>query len=137
MTGQDGRREETQAEEADKAEEARLQAAEETAGAEGQARKEEGGLQAAAKAQAGPSGARRSGSPGAGRGARPGSAAGPSGSASGAGRPEGREPEFERYLQLRQQGRSTPEALSEIGESAYAETTKPYQREPEQREGRG
>jgi cytochrome c oxidase subunit II len=45
--------------------------------------------------------------------------------------------EFDRYLQLRQEGRSTPEALEAIGEAGYATETEPFQREPEQREGRG
>jgi cytochrome c oxidase subunit 2 len=50
--------------------------------------------------------------------------------------------EFDRYLQLRQEGRSTPEALEAIGEAGYATTTRPFQREPEQNdpglpEGRG
>jgi cytochrome c oxidase subunit II len=45
--------------------------------------------------------------------------------------------EFDRYLQLRQEGSSTPEALREIGEAAYATETRPFQREPEQREGQG
>lgn len=44
---------------------------------------------------------------------------------------------FDRYLQLRQQGRSTPEALRAIGEKDYATTTTPFQREPELREGKG
>jgi cytochrome c oxidase subunit 2 len=47
--------------------------------------------------------------------------------------------QFDRYLQLRQEGRSTPEALVAIGADSdgYADTTIPYQREPEQREGQG
>jgi cytochrome c oxidase subunit 2 len=41
--------------------------------------------------------------------------------------------QFDRYLQLRQQGRSTPEALRELGFGAgYATTTTPFQRDPEQ-----
>jgi cytochrome c oxidase subunit 2 len=45
--------------------------------------------------------------------------------------------DFDRYLDLRKQGRSTPEALQEIGESAYATTTRPFQREPEQQDTQG
>lgn len=45
--------------------------------------------------------------------------------------------DFDRYMQLRQEGRSTPEALAAIGQPPYAQTTTPFQREPEQREGRG
>jgi cytochrome c oxidase subunit 2 len=44
---------------------------------------------------------------------------------------------FDRYLQLRQEGRSTPEALEAIGQEGYATSTRPFQREPEQREGQG
>jgi cytochrome c oxidase subunit II len=45
--------------------------------------------------------------------------------------------EFDRYLQLRQEGRTTPEALAALGEKPYATTTTPFQREPEQRESQG
>jgi cytochrome c oxidase subunit II len=40
--------------------------------------------------------------------------------------------EFDRYLQERRQGRSTPEALKAIGEPEYAVKTKPFGTEPEQ-----
>jgi cytochrome c oxidase subunit II len=43
--------------------------------------------------------------------------------------------DFDRYLQLRQEGRSTPEALTALGQPPYAQTTTPFEREPEQREG--
>ncbi len=43
--------------------------------------------------------------------------------------------DFERYLRLRQEGRSTPEALTAIGQAPYAETTAPFLRDKEQREG--
>jgi cytochrome c oxidase subunit 2 len=43
--------------------------------------------------------------------------------------------DFDRYLQLRQEGRSTPEALEAIDQEPYATETTPYGREPEQREG--
>ena len=33
--------------------------------------------------------------------------------------------------------RYTPEALRDIGEADYATSTRPFQREPEQREGQG
>jgi cytochrome c oxidase subunit 2 len=45
--------------------------------------------------------------------------------------------DFDRYLELRKQGRSTPEALQEIGEAAYATTTQPFYREPEQNDNQG
>jgi cytochrome c oxidase subunit 2 len=45
--------------------------------------------------------------------------------------------EFDRYIQLRKEGKSTPEALEAIGEPGYATSTKPFNREPEQHEGRG
>jgi len=40
---------------------------------------------------------------------------------------------FDQYLKLRADGRSTPEALSGIGEEPYAIRTEPFEREPEQR----
>jgi cytochrome c oxidase subunit 2 len=45
--------------------------------------------------------------------------------------------DFDRYIELREQGRSTPEALQAIGQKPYATTTTPFQREPEQREAQG
>jgi cytochrome c oxidase subunit 2 len=45
--------------------------------------------------------------------------------------------DFDQYIELREQGRSTPEALQAIGQAPYATTTTPFQREPEQREGQG
>jgi cytochrome c oxidase subunit 2 len=42
------------------------------------------------------------------------------------------ESDFARYIDLRKQGRSTPEALEAIGQEGYATTTRPFQREPEQ-----
>jgi cytochrome c oxidase subunit 2 len=45
--------------------------------------------------------------------------------------------DFDRYLELRQQGRSTPEALEAIGQAGYATTTTPFQREPEQQDRQG
>ena len=45
--------------------------------------------------------------------------------------------DFDRYLDLRKQGQSTPQALEAIGQPGYATTTTPFQREPEQREGQG
>jgi cytochrome c oxidase subunit 2 len=44
--------------------------------------------------------------------------------------------DFNRYLDLRKQGRSTPEALEAIGQEGYATTTVPFQREPEQNDKR-
>jgi len=45
--------------------------------------------------------------------------------------------DFEQYLTLREQGRSTPEALQAIGQAPYATTTSPFQREPEQQDKQG
>jgi cytochrome c oxidase subunit II len=45
--------------------------------------------------------------------------------------------DFDRYLRLRAEGRSTPEALSAIGQDAYAVTTSPFSYEAEQREQNG
>jgi cytochrome c oxidase subunit II len=45
--------------------------------------------------------------------------------------------DFDRYIELRKQGQSTPDALAAIGEAAYATSTQPFYREPEQREGSG
>jgi cytochrome c oxidase subunit 2 len=41
--------------------------------------------------------------------------------------------DFDRYLQARRDGRSTPEALASIGQSPLATTTKPFKTDPEQR----
>jgi cytochrome c oxidase subunit 2 len=45
--------------------------------------------------------------------------------------------DFDRYLEQREQGRSTPEALQAIGQKPYATTTSPFQREPEQQDKQG
>jgi cytochrome c oxidase subunit 2 len=45
--------------------------------------------------------------------------------------------EFDRYLERRKAGDSTPEALAAIGEGAYATKTHPFQREPEQNDPQG
>jgi cytochrome c oxidase subunit 2 len=45
--------------------------------------------------------------------------------------------DFDRYLELRKQGQSTPQALEAIGQAGYSIKTTPFQREPEQREGQG
>ncbi len=45
--------------------------------------------------------------------------------------------DFDRYLELRKQGQSTPQALEAIGQAGYSTKTSPFQREPEQREGQG
>jgi cytochrome c oxidase subunit 2 len=45
--------------------------------------------------------------------------------------------DFDQYLELREQGRSTPEALQAIGQAPYATTTSPFQREPEQQDKQG
>jgi cytochrome c oxidase subunit 2 len=46
--------------------------------------------------------------------------------------------QFTRYIQLRSEGRSTPEALRELGfGDGYAVTTKPFNTEPEQRAAQG
>jgi cytochrome c oxidase subunit II len=46
--------------------------------------------------------------------------------------------QFDRYIKLRSDGRSTPEALREMGlGDGYAVTTKPFKTEPEQRDTRG
>jgi cytochrome c oxidase subunit 2 len=42
--------------------------------------------------------------------------------------------DFERYLQARRAGQSTPEALRTIGQPAYSVKTSPFTQEPEQRE---
>jgi cytochrome c oxidase subunit 2 len=45
--------------------------------------------------------------------------------------------QFDRYLKLREQGKSTPEALAALGLPDYATTTKPFGYEPEQRAAAG
>jgi len=45
--------------------------------------------------------------------------------------------DFDRYLELRKQGKSTPEALAGIQQAPYATTTSPFQREPEQQDRQG
>jgi cytochrome c oxidase subunit II len=45
--------------------------------------------------------------------------------------------DFDRYLEERKQGRSTPEALQAIGQKPYADQTFPFQREPEQQDKQG
>jgi cytochrome c oxidase subunit 2 len=45
--------------------------------------------------------------------------------------------DFDRYIALRQQGKSTPEALEGIGQPPYSKTTEPFQREPEQHDRQG
>jgi cytochrome c oxidase subunit II len=45
--------------------------------------------------------------------------------------------DFDRYLEQRRQGRSTPEALTAIGQEPYSTQTEPFQREPEQQDRQG